>query len=163
MSRAPGRVPCVLPAHPDRPRRHRRQWPGNQTLQENQDAILVQAGGGHYECLLRLHPYPGGNDGVQSFIGGRSKTAGPSSSIRFGPAVWPCGYGSRGEPQLFRSGWKFGHAVSQQPGFTVRPATQYFANTHPSIGNYFMLTTGQLVTNDDAFTGTVAWTISFAN
>jgi hypothetical protein len=35
-------------------------------------------------------------------------------------------------------------------------ATQYFANTHPSIGNYFMLTTGQMVTNDDAFTGTVS-------
>ena len=35
-------------------------------------------------------------------------------------------------------------------------ATQYFANTHPSIGNYFMLTTGQLVTNDDGFAGTVA-------
>ena len=34
-------------------------------------------------------------------------------------------------------------------------ATQYFANTHPSIGNYFMLTTGQVVTNDDSFTGTV--------
>ena len=34
-------------------------------------------------------------------------------------------------------------------------ATEYFANTHPSIGNYFMLTTGQLVTNDDGFTGTV--------
>jgi phosphatidylinositol-3-phosphatase len=34
-------------------------------------------------------------------------------------------------------------------------ATQYFANTHPSIGNYFMLTTGQIVTNDDSFTGTV--------
>jgi acid phosphatase len=34
-------------------------------------------------------------------------------------------------------------------------ATQYFANAHPSIGNYFMLTTGQLVTNDDAFTGMV--------
>ena len=30
-------------------------------------------------------------------------------------------------------------------------ATQYFANTHPSIGNYFMLTTGQVVTNDDSF------------
>src|SRR4029079_19662950 len=26
--------------------------------------------------------------------------------------------------------------------------------THPSIGNYFMLTTGQLVTNDDGFAGT---------
>jgi len=34
-------------------------------------------------------------------------------------------------------------------------ATQYFANTHPSIGNYFMLTTGQIVTNDASFTGTV--------
>ena len=32
-------------------------------------------------------------------------------------------------------------------------ATRYFANTHPSIGNYFMLTTGQIVTNDDSFTG----------
>ena len=34
-------------------------------------------------------------------------------------------------------------------------ATQYYANTHPSIGNYFMLTTGQVVTNDDSFTGEV--------
>lgn len=29
-------------------------------------------------------------------------------------------------------------------------ATQYFANTHPSIGNYFVLTTGQIVTNNEA-------------
>lgn len=35
-------------------------------------------------------------------------------------------------------------------------ARQYFANTHPSIGNYFMMTTGQIITNDDAFTGTVS-------
>ncbi len=35
-------------------------------------------------------------------------------------------------------------------------ATQYYANTHPSIGNYFMMTTGQIITNDDAFTGSVA-------
>jgi acid phosphatase len=34
-------------------------------------------------------------------------------------------------------------------------ATQYYANTHPSIGNYFMLTTGQIITNDDSYTGTV--------
>src|SRR5436853_2148347 len=34
-------------------------------------------------------------------------------------------------------------------------ATQYYANTHPSIGNYFMLTTGALITNDDNFSGTV--------
>jgi acid phosphatase len=31
-------------------------------------------------------------------------------------------------------------------------ATNYFANTHPSIGNYFFLTTGQDLTNDDGQT-----------
>src|SRR6267143_1547565 len=35
-------------------------------------------------------------------------------------------------------------------------ARQYFANTHPSIGNYFMMTTGQIITNDDASTCTLA-------
>ena len=34
-------------------------------------------------------------------------------------------------------------------------ATQYYSNTHPSIGNYFMLTTGQIITNNDSYTGTV--------
>jgi hypothetical protein len=34
-------------------------------------------------------------------------------------------------------------------------ATQYYANTHPSIGNYFMLTTGAIVTNNDSFCGTI--------
>jgi acid phosphatase len=34
-------------------------------------------------------------------------------------------------------------------------AKGYYANTHPSIGNYFMLTTGQIITNHDAFSGTV--------
>lgn len=30
--------------------------------------------------------------------------------------------------------------------------TNYYANSHPSIGNYFMLTTGQLLTTDDSST-----------
>ena len=34
-------------------------------------------------------------------------------------------------------------------------ATQYYANTHPSIGNYFMLTVGDTVTNKDDFSGLV--------
>jgi acid phosphatase len=34
-------------------------------------------------------------------------------------------------------------------------ATQYYANTHPSIGNYFMLTTGAIITNNDRFHGIV--------
>jgi acid phosphatase len=30
--------------------------------------------------------------------------------------------------------------------------TDYYADTHPSIGDYFMLTTGQILTNDDSST-----------
>ena len=44
------------------------------------------------------------------------------------------------------------NSLAQQYGL----ATQYFADTHPSIGNYFMLTTGQIITNDDYYTGTVS-------
>lgn len=35
-------------------------------------------------------------------------------------------------------------------------ATNYFADIHPSIGNYFMLTTGQIINSDDAFPGPVS-------
>jgi acid phosphatase len=34
-------------------------------------------------------------------------------------------------------------------------AKQYFANAHPSIPNYLMLTTGQMETLDDSFSGTI--------
>jgi hypothetical protein len=34
-------------------------------------------------------------------------------------------------------------------------ATQYYANTHPSIGNYFMLTAGQVITNNDSACSTL--------
>jgi len=53
------------------------------------------------------------------------------------------------------------HGYSSVIGTTAMPylnglvgqyglATNYYANTHPSIGNYFMLTTGQILTNDDS-------------
>jgi phosphatidylinositol-3-phosphatase len=35
-------------------------------------------------------------------------------------------------------------------------ATQYYADRHNSLPNYFMLTTGDMVTTDDSFTGTVS-------
>lgn len=35
-------------------------------------------------------------------------------------------------------------------------ATQYYANTHPSIGNYFEMTTGQIITNNDSFSSTIS-------
>jgi hypothetical protein len=34
-------------------------------------------------------------------------------------------------------------------------ATEYYANTHPSIGNYFVLTAGQPISNDDTYNSTV--------
>jgi acid phosphatase len=34
-------------------------------------------------------------------------------------------------------------------------ATQYYANTHPSIGNYLMMTTGQIITNSDGYQSTI--------
>ena len=34
-------------------------------------------------------------------------------------------------------------------------AKQYFANAHPSIPNYLMLTTGQMETLNDSFSGTI--------
>jgi phosphatidylinositol-3-phosphatase len=33
-------------------------------------------------------------------------------------------------------------------------ATQFFANVHPSIGDYFMMTTGEVVSTDNSFAGT---------
>jgi acid phosphatase len=33
--------------------------------------------------------------------------------------------------------------------------TSFFANTHPSVGNYFMATTGQVISNDDNYAATV--------
>jgi len=33
--------------------------------------------------------------------------------------------------------------------------TQYYADTHPSIGNYFMMTAGRVITNNDSFSSTV--------
>ena len=43
------------------------------------------------------------------------------------------------------------HSLIVQYGLAV----EYYANTHPSIGNYFMLTTGQIVTNSDSYSQTV--------
>src|SRR5437016_3356825 len=59
------------------------------------------------------------------------------------------------------------HSFSQVVGNPAMPylnslamqnglAANYYANTHPSIGNYFMLTVGAMESNNDAFSGTVS-------
>jgi len=58
------------------------------------------------------------------------------------------------------------HSYSQVIGNSAMPylnglaskyglATQYYANTHPSIGNYFMLTAGQIITTNDSLCSTL--------
>jgi hypothetical protein len=110
------------------------------------------------------------------------RTAGPISVFLMLVVAVGCSLSSSGGPrpgpQPPPSGTvpQFGHVVvvveenhsySEVIGNSVMPylnslasqygvATRYFANTHPSIGNYFMLTTGQIVTNDDTFAGTVS-------
>ena len=43
------------------------------------------------------------------------------------------------------------NSLARQYGLAV----QYDANTHPSIGNYFMLATGQVIANDDSYSTVV--------
>lgn len=58
------------------------------------------------------------------------------------------------------------HSYSSVVGSTAMPyfnslasqnvlATQYYANTHPSIGNYLELTAGQIITNNDGYSTTI--------
>jgi|KBSMisStaDraftv2_1062788.scaffolds.fasta_scaffold03319_6 hypothetical protein len=58
------------------------------------------------------------------------------------------------------------HSYSQVIGSSSMPylnslankyglSTQYYANTHPSIGNYFMMTAGQTITNNDSYCSTL--------
>src|SRR5213079_1140044 len=44
------------------------------------------------------------------------------------------------------------NGLAQQYGL----ATQYYANTHPSIGNYFELSTGQIISNNDNYSSVVS-------
>jgi len=53
------------------------------------------------------------------------------------------------EEVIGNSAMPYLNSVAQQGAL----ATQYYADTHPSIGNYFTLTTGAMQTNDDNFPG----------
>jgi hypothetical protein len=58
------------------------------------------------------------------------------------------------ENHSFSSAWNsmpWLRSVAKNHGYVK----YYYANTHPSIGNYFMMTTGHIITNNDGYTGTV--------
>lgn len=92
--------------------------------------------------------------GVSSASGPRppGPTQPPSGTVpQFGHVVFVVEENHSYSEVIGNSAMPYLNSLASQYGL----ATEYFANTHPSIGNYFMLTTGQLVSNDDTFTGTV--------
>lgn len=93
-----------------------------------------------------------------SGCGGASSAAQPGSSVNPGAAT--------GTPRVaivVLENLSYGSVVGNasapylnQLATQQALATNYFADTHPSIGNYFMMTTGQIITIDDTFSGTVS-------
>ncbi len=81
-----------------------------------------------------------------------SPTAGPTSSGQTGPVVLVVEENHNYSDVIGNASMPYLNSLAAKYGL----ATQYYANTHPSMGNYFMLTTGQIITHDDGFTGTVS-------
>jgi hypothetical protein len=82
-----------------------------------------------------------------------STTPPPSGTLpRFGHAVIVVEENHDYAQALDSTQMPYLHSLIAQGGL----ATQYYANTHPSIGNYFMLTTGQIITNSDGYSQPVS-------
>jgi phosphatidylinositol-3-phosphatase len=75
-------------------------------------------------------------------------TSAPPPAAPFGHAVIVLMENTNYADVIGNSSAPYMNGLANQYGL----ATQYYADTHPSIGNYFMLTTGQILTNDDTKT-----------
>ena len=81
-----------------------------------------------------------------------SATTGPASSPQFSHVILVVEENHSYNEVIGNPGMPYLNSLASSYGL----ATQYYADLHPSIPNYFMLTTGTTVTIDDAFTGTVS-------
>jgi phosphatidylinositol-3-phosphatase len=89
--------------------------------------------------------------GASSSPSGTASPAAPPSSAQVGPVVLVVEENHNYSDVIGNASMPYLNGLVAKYGL----ATQYYANTHPSIGNYFMLTTGQIITTDDGFAGTV--------
>ena len=101
-----------------------------------------------YFVLLCGLVFCSGCSGARGMSGGGS---GPAAVPQFSHVVLLVEENHSYESVIGSSAMPYLNSLAQRYGL----ATNYYANVHQSIGNYFMLTTGQLVTSDDSFTGTV--------
>jgi hypothetical protein len=113
----------------------------------------ASAGDGIYACVILLLAAMTGCGG--SSVGSPRPTQPPPSSSgsvpQFGHVVMVLEENHDYSEVIGNSAMPYLNSLVSQYGL----ATQYYANAHPSIGNYFMLTTGQLITTDDSFAGQV--------
>ena len=75
-------------------------------------------------------------------------TVPPPSTTPFGHVIVVVEENTNYSDVIGNSSAPYMNSLANQYGL----ATNYYADTHPSIGNYFMLTTGQILTNDDSQT-----------
>jgi acid phosphatase len=78
-------------------------------------------------------------------------TAASGGSAQFGHVVIVVEENTNYSSVIGSSAMPYLNSLASQYGY----ATQFYANTHPSIGNYFMMTTGQIITNNDSYASTV--------
>ena len=111
---------------------------------------LAGCGGGHTSVSGALPPANPGPSPSVSPVPGPSPT--PVSAVPVVAHVVLVVLENHSLPQVIGSPFMpFLNSLASQNSL----ATNYFANVHNSIGNYFMLTAGRLESTDDNFAGTI--------
>src|SRR5215472_16339438 len=111
---------------------------------------LAGCGGGHTSVSGALPPANPGPSPTVSPVPGPSPT--PVTAVPVVAHVVLVVLENHSLPQVIGSPFMpFLNSLASQNSL----ATNYFANAHDSIGNYFMLTVGQLESTDDHFAGTI--------
>src|SRR5207244_608057 len=94
---------------------------------------------GKVACPATIHANSEGQSGTATI------TVTPPGTSQFGHVFVVTEENTNYTSVIGSSSMPYLNGLAQQYGL----ATQYYANTHPSIGNYFELATGQILTNND--------------
>ncbi|MGE5113852.1 MAG: alkaline phosphatase family protein [Acidobacteriaceae bacterium] len=102
--------------------------------------------------LTLLGPACGGSPSSSSSSSGASSSTSAGSVPRFSHVVLVVEENTSYQDVIGSSAMPYLNSLAKKYAL----ATNYFADTHPSIGNYFMITTGEIATTNDSFSGTVS-------
>lgn len=93
-----------------------------------------------------------GGTGMSSASGSPSNPPAPTAGAQQESVVVVMEENHGYEDVIGNSAMPYLNSLAQQGAL----ATQYYADAHPSIGNYLELTTGEIATIDDNFSGTIS-------